>query len=261
MGMVEGKVAIVTGAAAGNGAGISRLLASEGATVNLWDIDTQVDKVAQKICETGGKAIAYKVDITDSDLVKKIADSVLNQFGKLDILVNNAAIYPLVMFRDTSTEIRDKCWEVNVKGTWNCTQAVLSSMIEQRSGKIVNISSVTGPLVSAPGYTAYAMTKGAISAMTRSLALEVAEFGIHVNAVLPGSIDTPGLRDIAIKRGKDPNKAKLEAGKTIPLGRQGTPEDVGGAVLFLASDYSNYITGSEIVVDGGNVIQELKTTR
>jgi len=261
MEMLKEKVAIITGAATGNGAGIASVMSREGATVCLWDINDLVYETAKGLYNSCGKVEAFKVDVTNYNQVNQTVRSVIDEFGRVDILVNNAGIYPLVMFLETSDKLRDKCWDVNVKGTWNCIKAVLPSMIKQRSGKIVNISSVTGPLVSAPGYTAYAMSKGAISAMTRSLALEVAEYGIHINAILPGSIDTPGLRAIAIQRGKDPEEAMNNAARSIPLGRIGTWNDIGGPVTFLSSDYANYITGIELVVDGGNVIQELKTTR
>jgi NAD(P)-dependent dehydrogenase (short-subunit alcohol dehydrogenase family) len=261
MDMLKDKVAIITGAAKGNGAGIAKAMAREGASVCLWDIAHEVEETVEGISESGLKAAAFNVDITDSDQVNQATKAVIKQFVKVDILVNNAGIYHLVPFLKVSDELRDKCWDVNVKGTWNCTKAVLPFMIEQKSGKIVNISSVTGPLVSAPGFTPYAMSKGAISAMTKSLALEVAPYGINVNAILPGSIDTPGLRGLAIERGNDPDQAMIDAGKTIPLGRVGSCDDVGRAAVFLASEYASYITGAELVVDGGNVIQELKRSR
>jgi NAD(P)-dependent dehydrogenase (short-subunit alcohol dehydrogenase family) len=261
MDMLKDKVAIITGAAKGNGAGIAEVMAREGALVCLWDIVDEVGETAKEISESGQKAAAFNVDVIDFGQVNRATKAVIKRFGRVDILVNNAGIYPLVPFLEVSDELRDKCWDVNLKGTWNCTKAVLPFMIEQKSGKIVNISSVTGPLVSAPGFTPYAMSKGAISAMTKSLALEVAPYGINVNAILPGSIDTPGLRALAVKRGNDPDQAMIDAGKTIPLGRLGSCYDIGAAAVFLASEYANYITGAELVVDGGNVIQELKRSR
>jgi NAD(P)-dependent dehydrogenase (short-subunit alcohol dehydrogenase family) len=261
MNLLKDKVAIITGAAKGNGAGIAKGMASQGAAVCLWDIDELVDDTTISILKDGLRAAGFKVDITNYGQVNQAAQSVLDQFGRIDILVNNAGIYPLVSFLDVTDDIRDKCWDINVNGTWNCTKAILPTMIEQKNGRIINVSSVTGPLTSAPGYTPYAMSKGAVSAMTRSLALEAAEYGININAILPGSIDTPGLRAISKQRGKEPNEAMRDAGKSIPLGRIGTSEDISGAVIFLASEHSCYITGTELVVDGGNVIQELKTVR
>ena len=261
MNMLKDRVAIITGGAQGNGAGIAKAMAREGATVCLWDIMDKVEETANGIKASGLKATAFYVDVTKSDQVNQATKIIMKQLGRVDILVNNAGIYPLVPFLEVSDELLDKCWNVNVKGTWNCTRAVLPFMIEQKYGKIVNISSVTGPLVSTPGLTPYAMSKGAISAMTRSLALEVAAFGIKVNAILPGFIDTPGLRALAVERGNDPNQAMIDTGKTIPLGRVGLCDDVGEAAVFLASENASYITGVELVVDGGNVIQEFKGSR
>lgn len=261
MEILKDKIAVVTGAATGIGACIADMIAAQGASVSLWDIANLVEETAKKICDSGKNAKAFKVDIGDSGQVIDAARAVLEEFGRVDILVNNAGIYPSVMFVDATDEVLEKCWTINAKGTWNCTKAILPAMIERKSGKIINISSVTGPLVSVPGYTPYAMTKGAISAFTRTLALEVGQHGINVNAILPGSIETHSLRELAIRRGQDPDEDMRSRGKGIPLGRLGTGNDIGGAVIFLASDYSDYITGAELVVDGGNVIQEYKLDR
>lgn len=261
MGLLKDRVAIVTGAARGNGAGIALAMAREGAAVCLWDITPEVEKTARGIRDSGFLARASRVDVTDVRQVTQAVQAAIHRFSRVDILVNNAGIYPSIPFLEVSDEIRDQCWDVNVKGTWNCTKAVLPFMIQRQNGKIINISSVTGPLVSAPGFTPYAMTKGAVSAMTRSLALETAPWGIQVNAILPGSIDTPGLRQLARARGEDPDQAMIAAGNAIPMGRVGSGEDIGRAAVFLASDYASYVTGAELVVDGGNVIQELKRNR
>ena len=157
-------------------------------------------------------------------------------------------------------KVKDNVINVNIKGVWNCTRAVIPHMLKQRYGKVVNISSVTGPMVSGKGMTAYAMSKGAVSAFTRTLALEVAEYGINVNAICPGSFDTPMFRSVAGPRGWDSEDAYVKhVGKEIPLGRLGTIEEMGDLAVFLASDKSKYITGVEIVIDGGNIIQEHKS--
>jgi len=141
---------------------------------------------------------------------------------------------------------------------WNCTRAVIPGMLIRRYGKIVNISSVTGPRVATPGLTAYSATKGAISAFTRALALEVAGYGVTVNAILPGFIDTPLTKPMADDFRMDQKAFSEWLGKSIPMKRMGTVDELGNLALFLASDESEYITGQEIVIDGGNTIQEVK---
>ena len=155
-----------------------------------------------------------------------------------------------------SDDARDEVFDVNINGTWNCARAVLPSMVAQRYGRIINVSSVTGPLVSGKNLTAYSASKGAVSGFTRALALEVAEHGITVNAILPGTFDTPMMRDIAESRSSDPERYLRELGQDMPLGRLGSPEELSDLAVFLASDRSRYITGTEIVIDGGNVICE-----
>jgi len=255
---LKDRIAIVTGAARGNGEGIARALAKEGAMVVLWDVVDRVDETATSIRSSGKNAISFRVDITETNQVNQTVQEILKRYAKVDILVNNAGVYPFVPFLDMSDELRDKVFNINIKGTWNCTKAVLPSMIKQKYGKIVNISSVTGPLVSDPGATAYSATKGAISGFTRALALEVAEFGINVNAILPGYIDTPGVKELVKTLGADPEEFTRALAKSVPMRRLGTIDDVGKLAVFLASEESEYITGQEIVIDGGNVIQEQK---
>lgn len=256
---LSGRVAIVTGAAVGNGEGIAKAMAQEGANVALFDIMDTVTETAGRISALGPKAAPYKVDITSAAQVEEAVKRVLEEFGKVDILVNNAAIYPSVAFLEMTDELRDKTIDVNIKGTWHCSRAVLSGMIERRYGKIINVSSVTGPLVSSKGMTAYSATKGALSAFTRTLALEVAEYGVNVNAICPGSFDTPGYRNLASRRCEDVEAHIKYVASKIPLQRMGSLEDIGNLTVFLASDASSYITGTEIVIDGGNIIQEYKS--
>jgi NAD(P)-dependent dehydrogenase (short-subunit alcohol dehydrogenase family) len=255
---LSGRVAIVTGAAVGNGEGIAKAMAQEGANIALFDIMDTVTETAGRISALGPKAAPYKVDITSAAQVEEAVRQVLGEFGKVDILVNNAAIYPSVAFLEMTNELRDKTIDVNIKGAWHCSRAVLSGMIERRYGKIINVSSVTGPLVSSKGMTAYSATKGALSAFTRSLALEVAEYGVNVNAICPGSFDTPGYRNLASRRCEDVEAHIKYVASKIPLQRMGSLDDIGNLTVFLASDASSYITGTEIVIDGGNIIQEYK---
>jgi len=256
--MLKGKAAIITGAAMGNGLGIAQTMARQGASVALFDLSDKVAAAAAEVKKSGGEAVALKVDITEAGLVKEAVGQVRERFKRIDILVNNAGIYPMAPMLEMSDEVRDKIFDVNIKGTWNCIKAVLPAMIEQKYGKIVNISSVTGPFVSGPGCVAYSATKGAVSGLTRALALELAEHKINVNAICPGFIDTPGVREAVVSFGEDPDEFIAAVARSIPFKRWGTPEEIGDLAVFLASEMSCYLTGTETVIDGGNMIQEMK---
>jgi NAD(P)-dependent dehydrogenase (short-subunit alcohol dehydrogenase family) len=258
MGRLTNKVAIVTGAAQGIGKGIATVFGREGAIVALWDVADKVNETAEALQESEAKAFPYKVDVADPVQVDQTARDIADEFGHVDILVNNAGIAIFSPFADMSTSDRDKVFSVNLNGVWNCTKAVIPGMLEQRQGRIVNVSSVTGPRVAIHGLTAYAATKGAISAFTRALALEVAEHGIRVNAILPGFIDTELSKPLAddLQMSEKEMSSRLDA--DIPMKRRGTIEEVGDLALFLASDKSSYITGQEIIIDGGNIMQEVK---
>ncbi|MDH5781383.1 MAG: glucose 1-dehydrogenase [Dehalococcoidia bacterium] len=257
MGRLEDKVAIITGAARGNGEGAARVMAREGAIVVLTDILDQVHETAKNIREHGYKAFSFRMDVTKPAEVNHIVQEVLKQFGRVDILVNNAGVARLVALIDLSDEIRDNIFDVNVKGAFICTKAVLPSMIKQKYGEIINISSVTGPLVSDPGQCAYAATKGALWGFTKALAIEVAQYSINVNAICPGVIETEMVKQGAAQTNpKDPESVLKQLPRGIPMGRLGTIEELGELVAFLASDESKYITGTSIVIDGGSTLPE-----
>jgi hypothetical protein len=257
MGKLEGKVAIITGAARGNGEGAARVMAKEGATTVLTDILDQVHETAKSICEDGYKAVSFKMDVTKPAEIKDVVKKVLAQLGKIDILVNNAGIVRGFRLVDMPDEERDRQFDVNIKGAFNCAKAVLPGMIEQRYGKIINVSSVTGPMVADIGHCAYAATKAALWGFTRALALEVAEYGINVNAICPGYILTPWVKISARKRNPaNPDAVLNQWAKHIPMGRLGTIEEFGQLAAFLASDESKYITGTPVIIDGGNTIPE-----
>jgi len=258
-GRLKDKVAIVTGAARGIGEGIANAMAREGALVVLWDILDTVHKTGENIKNSGYKATSYTVDVSDTDQIIQRAQEVSGQFGKVDILVNNAGIAYFAPFVEMTDELREKIFGVNFHGMWNCTKAIITTMIRHKYGRIINISSVTGPRVATPGLTAYSATKGAISGFTRALALEVAEFGITVNAILPGFVDTPLTKPMAEDFQMKEEEFARWLGKSIPMKRMGTIEEMGHLAVFLASDESTYITGQEIIIDGGNSIQEVKS--
>jgi NAD(P)-dependent dehydrogenase (short-subunit alcohol dehydrogenase family) len=256
---LEGKVAVVTGAAQGIGAGIARVLASHGAMVCLADIQESVEQTAEAIRKDSGKASAYRIDVTKTADVEQAFAKVVKDHRRVDVLVNNAGIYPRRKLVEMDEEFLHRLFEINVFGMFRCAKAVLPGMIERRYGKIVNMSSVTGPMVGTPagGQTAYGSSKAAVIGFTKALALETAQYMINVNCILPGYIYSTSAFGI---RGStsdvDAEAAMTEFGRKIPMCRQGSPEDVGNLVLFLASDESSYLTGSEIVIDGGNILQE-----
>jgi len=256
---LEGRVAVVTGAAQGIGAGISRVLASHGATICLTDIQDSVEKTAEGIRQDGGKASAHRMDVTKAADVEQTFSKIVKNHGRVDILVNNAGIYPRSKLVEMDEAFLHRLFEINVFGMFRCAKAVLPGMMERRYGKIVNMSSVTGSLVGTPagGQTAYGSSKAAVIGFTKALALETAQYMINVNCILPGYVYSPSAFGIrGSKVGEDAEAAMREFGRKIPMCRQGSPEDVGMLVLFLSSDESSYLTGSEIVIDGGNILQE-----
>jgi len=252
------RVAVVTGGRQGIGAGVSRVLARNGAVVVLTDISPQVEETAKRIAEEGYSAESRVMDVTDPQQVSEAFNEITARHGRVDILVNNAGIYPRRRLVDMDEEYLQRMFEVNVFGMFRCAKAVLPGMMERRYGKIINVSSVTGPMVGAPGggQTAYGATKAAVIGFTKALALETAQHGINVNTILPGYIQSPSAIGLRGGDAMDAKEKMREFGYKIPVGRQGTPEDVGNLVLFLASDESSYLTGSEMVIDGGNILQE-----
>jgi len=256
---LEGKIAVVTGAMQGIGAGVSRVLSRNGATVILTDVSPKVEATARSIAEEGYAAEHRVMDVTDPEQVSEVFKEITVRHGRVDVLVNNAGIYPRRKLVEMDEEFLHRMFEINLFGMFRCVRAVLPGMMKRRYGKIVNMSSVTGSMVGAPvgGQTAYGATKAAVIGFTKALALETAQYGINVNTILPGYIHSPSAYGLRGSEEADDAEEKMrEFGYKIPVGRQGSPEDVGNLVLFLASDESSYLTGSEIVIDGGNILQE-----
>jgi len=246
MGRLQGKTALISGAGKGMGAAEARLFAQQGASVIVADIDDAGSKaVVHDITDAGGRAIATHLDVSDAASWDKAIAAGVKAFGDINILVNNAGILLMKPVQDTSEEDWDRIFSINAKGVFLGTKAVLASMTAAGRGSIINISSIYG-LVGAPSAAAYEATKGAIRLLTKATAADYAPFGIRVNSVHPGVIATPMTDDLL----KDPEVAKSLLGTTI-MDRAAQPEEVANAVLFLASDEASFMTGSEMVVDGG----------
>lgn len=255
---LDGKVAIVTGGAMGNGLGIVKVFLKYGADVIIIDYSEKINDALREI--NNPKVIGYKADIRDDAMLQAIVNDVIAKKGKIDILVNNAGIAKLEKFVNMSKEIRDTHFDINIKGTWNMTQVVVPVMIKNNYGKIINLSSVTGPMVADPGEVAYATTKSALLGFTKSLAMELVSNNINVNAIMPGYIMTPMVEGIALDTNKDnPNSVIEGIAKGIPMGRLGTTEELGELAAFLASDEASYITGQGIVIDGASTLPETRS--
>jgi len=243
---IKGKKAIVTGAAKGIGKGISLKLAEYGADIALIDIDEAVlvETEAEIKNAYGVETMCLNVDVASLDQTKMMVDETLRKFGRIDILVNNAGWDVAQPFWETTEEFREKIIAVNYKGPVNCCYWTVPHMIENKSGKIVNIASDAGR-VGSMGETVYAGCKGGVIAFTKSLAREVARYKINVNSVSPGPTMTPGHIEGTTEKLREALK------RAIPLGRQATPEELANAVLFFASPLSDFITGQVLSVSGG----------
>lgn len=247
---LEGKRAIVTGGSRGIGRAIALRYGAEGAKVIVTGRD---EKVSQEVCdeikEAGGEAYPFAVDVKDSKQVGEMVDFTVDKLGGIDILVANAGICDPVHFLDITEESWDLHIDINLKGVFLCGQAVAKQMIKDNvRGKIINMTSVNG-IIGEADQAHYNASKGGITLLTYSMAIDLAKFGINVNGIAPGFIDTRLTRPLI-----DIPDAISEYEKTIPIGRYGRPEEMGGAAVYLASEDSDYMTGHVMVVDGGQLI-------
>ena len=241
---LDNKIAVVTGAAQGIGKVIAMHLVQKGASLVLCDIDLEMAKeAAREIEEAGGKCLALKSDVSNMQDAEKIIKDAVEHFGSLDILVNNAGITRDNVLIRMKEEQWDQVMAVNLKGTFNVTKAAIKVMMRKKSGKIVNIASITG-LMGNAGQANYSASKAGVIGFTKSIAREYADRGITVNAVAPGFIETAMTDAI-------PEREREELIRQIPVKKLGTPEDVANAVCFLASEEASYITGQVIGVNGG----------
>lgn len=247
---LKGKVAIISGGARGMGAVEAELFASHGAKVALGDVLVEEgQRTAQNIVDAGGEAFFQPLDVTDEGQWESLVAETVARFGGVDVLVNNAGIYRIASIEETSAEMLREILEVNVEGVFLGTKAVIPAMREGGGGSIINISSTAG-LAGSADSGAYQASKGAVRIFTKSTAIEHVGSGIRANSVHPGIIDT----DMVTVLLSDP-EGRRERIESVPLKRVGTAMDVAYAVLYLASDESSFVTGAELVVDGGKTAQ------
>ena len=254
---LENKVAVVTGGAMGNGLGIVKTFLKYGAKVIVLDYSDEIENTIHNL--NNSNVEGYKVDIRDKKEVEDSIKDAMTRHNHIDILVNNAGVCKLNKFEDMTDEERDFHFDINILGTWNVTKICLPYM---KNGKasIINLSSVTGPMVADSGEVAYATTKAAILGFTKSLAAELVEYDIRVNAIMPGYIRTPMVDNMAkITNPDDPESVVDGIAQAIPMKRLGTIEELGELTAFLASNESSYITAQGIVIDGGSTLPETMT--
>jgi len=241
----QDKVVLITGAAAGIGKQIALDFAKEKATVVIFDLSEEALKAAQKEIQAHSSCHYYVIDVTNNGQVEEAVNKIIDKFSKIDILINNAGITKDNLALRLSENDWDKVLTVNLKGAFLCSKLCAKYMVKQRKGKIVNISSIIG-IIGNPGQANYSASKAGLIGLTKTFAKELGSRNICVNAVAPGYIQTR-MTDVL------PDKVKEEMLKRIPLNRLGTPLDVSNAVLYLASEGADYVTGQVLVVDGGMI--------
>lgn len=249
---LQDKISLVTGAGQGIGKAIALTFADEGSCVVVNDIDLdKATAVAEQINASGEKALPLRADVSQSKEVSGMVAEVIRSFGRIDVLVNNAGIQTVSPFLDLSEEAWQRVIDVNLKGTFLCSQMVAREMVKNRKGKIINISSIHQSI---PRYNKahYDASKAGIMILTKDMALELSTYRINVNCIAPGAIATPMNKDIL-----DSPERMAEMNSKIPWGRMGTPEEVAQVALFLASDETDYITGATIHIDGGSSLGRL----
>ena len=245
---LDGKVALVTGGGRGIGEATCVALAEAGAVVGVQDIDdSAAERVARRVAANGGRAIALVGDIADHAVIERVMGQTVNELGRLDVLVNNAGIYPFANFLDLPLETLDRVLNLNLRAVFLCTQSAGRLMAKLgNGGSIISLASVQGLRPTSAGVSHYDTTKAGVIMLTKAAALELAPHSIRVNAVAPGLTETPGTEAVIAAGGN--------AAQRVPLGRLGRVEDVAYLIAFLASPAAEYITGETVVVDGGYLL-------
>src|SRR5438094_1358550 len=250
MGRLEGRVAFITGAGRGIGAATALRMAVEGARVALADIDTEgCQQVVEEIGRLGSEGLVLPCNVTDSNMVQNAVDKTASHFGQLDILVNNAGVLRDNLLFKMTEDDWDTVLNVHLKGAFLCSRAAQKYMVHQKYGRIVSLSSASA--LGNRGQVNYSSAKAGLQGFTRTLAIELGPFGITVNAVAPGFIDTEMTRATSRRMGFDPDQRIAEAVKTIPVRRVGQPRDVANVICFLCSDEAGFVSGQIIYVAGG----------
>lgn len=255
---LENKVAIITGGAMGIGKGIVSVFLKYGASVIILDYNEKLkDTLTELNNKYPGKVNGFIADIRRKEVLEACLLEIEKRYQSIDILVNNAGVCKLETFDTMSDETRDFHFDINILGTWNVTKIFLPLLKKSGKGSIVNLSSVTGPMVADSGEVAYATSKAAVLGFTKSLAMEVVSDNIRVNAIMPGYVKTPLVESMAkLSNKENPNSVVEGIANAIPMKRLAEPSEIGELAAFLASEEASYITGQGIVIDGGSTLPE-----
>ena len=258
MAKLTGKVALITGAAVGLGEGIATAYAKYGAKLCMVDLSPEVEKTAEKLRkEYNAEIVTWVANVADPEQMKAAAAKAAEAFGEVNIACCNAGVCRLAPFEEMTDAVRDFHIDVNIKGVWNTCKAVIPYMLKQGGGSIVIASSVTGDIVADAGEAAYAMTKAALVGLTKCLAVEYANRNIRVNCSQIGYARTPMVEKMALESNpEDPESAINDIARGVPMKRLAKPIEVGELFAFLGSDEASYLTGSQVVIDGGSTLPE-----